>query len=371
MSLVSALTAAISGPFRSTGANQTGVLTPFAPESSHLGRITAESLWPDTDLRGLTPTRGTAMRVGAVSASRHRIVFPIAGMPLLATGGTSELLAQPERGRPRAVTLAWTVDQMIWHGRAWWEITERLADGRPAHVVLRVEDEVAHDPERGTVSIGGGPARPESDFIRIDALHEGMLATAATSITRAVLVEAAAARAADNPVPSIELHQTGGEPLQNAAIDALVARWAAARKGANGGVAYTSPTVEVKSHGIAPEQLLINGRNVAALEIARHFSIPAWALDVELRGSSLTYSNVPSRSRELLDYTLRPYMDAIEGRLSMLDVLPPGVEARLDPIRLLRGDFRDRMDAGKVAIEAGIYSVEEIRALELEAPRKD
>ena len=80
---------------------------------------------------------------------------------------------------------------------------------------------------------------------------------------------------------------------------------------------------------------------------------------------------MPSRSRELLDYTLRPYMDAIEGRLGMPDVTAPGTEVRLDPVRLLRGDFADRMSAGKVAIDAGIYTSEEIRALELEAPREE
>ena len=51
-------------------------------------------------------------------------------------------------------------------------------------------------------------------------------------------------------------------------------------------------------------------------------------------------------------------------------VTAPGTEVRLDPVRLLRGDFSDRMTAGKVAIDSGIYTVDEIRALELEAPRE-
>ena len=370
MSFVQSLAASFVGAFRGTGASQSGVASPFQPYPSHLGQLTIENLWPGVDLSGVAPTRSTAMRVGSVAAARNRIVGPIAGMPLVAVGASVPFLAQPERGRPRAITLAWTVDQMLWHGRAWWQVVERQPDGRPLAVVLRVEDSISYDPDRGTVSVAGGRPLPESEFIRIDAMHEGVLATGAEVITRAVLVEAAAAKASDNPVPSIELHQTDGTPLTGAQIDDLVARWARARRGANGGVAYTSPTVEVRSHGVAAEQLLITGRNAAALDVSRQFGLPAWALDVSVEGSSLTYSNVPSRSRELLDYTLRPYMDAIEGRLSMPDVTVPGTEVRLDPVRLLRGDFSDRMSAGKVAIEAGIYSADEIRALELEAPRE-
>ena len=85
-------------------------------------------------------------------------------------------------------------------------------------------------------------------------------------------------------------------------------------------------------------------------------------------GSSLTYTNVPSRSRELLDYTLRGYLDAIAGRLSLDDVTPHGQALRFDVSRLLRGDFAERMNAGRVAIEAGIYTAEQIRVMDQDTP---
>lgn len=360
----------LTSTFRSTGATETGIRSPFIPDESHLAHIAIADIWPDLDLSQIAPTRESAMRVAACAAARGKIVGAIGGMPLVASGTAAgrRLFAQPEVGRPRAITLAYTVDQMIWHGRAWWEIVDLEADGRPAAVTLHLERAITYDPARGTVRVNDGKPRPETDFIRIDAMHEGLLATGRTVITRAVLVEAAAARAADNPVPSVELHQVTGEPLSKDKVDALVARWATARRGANGGVAYTSPNVEARMHGQSAEQLLITGRNSASLDVARAFGVPAWALDVEVKGSSLTYSNVPSRSRELLDYSLRPYMDAIEGRLSMPDVMPPGGAVRLDPVRLLRGDFADRMNAGKVAIDAGIYSPDEIRQLEADSP---
>ena len=112
MSFLESLAASFVGAFRGTGANQIGVVSPFEPYPSHLGQLTIENLWPGLDLAGVAPTRSTAMRVGSVAAARNRIVGPIAGMPLVAVGpgSAAPLLAQPERGRPRAITLAWTVD---------------------------------------------------------------------------------------------------------------------------------------------------------------------------------------------------------------------------------------------------------------------
>lgn len=358
----------------SSGATQTGIATPLNP-SSHLEAVTFESLFPGLDPALLPMDRSRAMTIGAVAKGRNMICGAIGGMPLVGMRAAapipierqSALIAQPERGRPRAITMAWTVDQMLWYGRAWWQVTDRYQDGRPMHVSLRLETELSHEPEHGRIVVNG-VRYPESDFIRIDAMHEGLLAFGRDVLARAVAIEAAASRASDNPVPSIELHQTGGDPLTDSQVKGLVAAWAAARRGRNGGVAFTGPTVEVKTHGVAAEQLLIAGKNAAALDAARLLGLPAWAVDATVEGSSLTYSNVPSRSRELIDYTLQPYMDAIAGRLSMDDVLARGQWVRFDPRRLLSGDFADRMSAGKTAVDAGIYTTDEIRQMENEIP---
>lgn len=367
MGFIDRLTAGILAPMPSIGANQSGVLSPLADES-HLGDIVLSDMFPGVNFSGLAPTRATAMRVAAVSSARDRIAQAIGGMPLLSsTSSPSPLLDSPEAGRPRAVTMAWTVDQMLFHGRAWWAVTARDGLGYPVSVELLFEEDVTYDHDRAVLEHSDGRSFSARDVIRIDAMRSGVLSTAGDVLSRAALIEAAAARASNNPVPSVELHQVDGDPLTRSQIDSLVSSWARARAGANGGVAFTSPSVDVRTHGVAAEQLLISGRNLAALDVARAMGVPAWAIDAQTTGSNLTYSNTPSRSRELLDFSLRPYMDAIEGRLSMLDVTPPGVQVRIDPIRLLRGDFADRMAAGKVAIEAGIYNHQEIRAMETES----
>lgn len=312
--------------------------------------------------------RAAAMSVAAVAKGRHLITGSIGKFPMVCMAGTAPaptqpaFIRQPEIGRSRFASIVWTVDALIFYGRAFWKITERYAeDDRPARFEWVPEWSAETDEYGQLVSAWGVPVGP-GDSIRIDGPHEGLLNFASDRIREALAIDNAASNAADNPVPSVELHQTAGDPMTDAEISAMVARWAAARRGS--GVGYTNQSVEMRPHGQPVEQLLIDGRNWAALNIARAMGLPAWTVDAAVEGSSMTYSNTPSRSRELIDYGLTPYMAAIEGRLSLNDVLPNGQWVRFDTTDLLRGDFKARMEAYAVAINAGIYTAEECRRME-------
>lgn len=352
---------------------QTGILSPFIETPSHLSAVTWAHLL-DLPEDQAPVTRADAMGIPAIARGRNLICGQIGRLAMTAVRGTTALpsqpwvTAQPESARPRAWTLAWTTDALLFFGRAWWIVTERYAeDGRPARFSWVPEYAISWDPS-GTLLVFG-QAVPEFDVVRIDAPHEGILAYGGGAPIRAARALArAAARAADNPVPSIDLHQTGGDRLSSQEVTELVNGWAKARRGANGGVAYSNSVIEARTLGQAPEQLLVEGRKAASLEMAQLLGLPAWAVDAETGGSSLTYSNVPSRSRELLDYTLQPYLDAIAGRLSLDDVLPRGTWARFETRALLNPDFAERMAGYKAAQDAGIYSAAECRAMELGQP---
>lgn len=341
-----------------------------------LERVTYADLWPDVDpdeLGELLPlTRSTAMRVPPIAKARHMIVTAIAGLPLVPERHVENmpaLLRRLDPGRPNVITIGYMVDAMFFHGRAWLLMLGRdTMTDRPLGLRWVPEESLDFDDNGRPVKLDGRPVDAD-DLVLVEHINEGVLSpSAGLTIRRATRADAAAARAMDNPVPSVELHQTQGDALDDEAIDGLIKRWADARRGRNGGVAYTSPSIEAKMHGQAPEQLLINGRNASALDCARVAGVPAWAVDASVAGSSLTYSNVPSRSRELLDYCLRGYLDAIAGRLALDDITPRGQALRFDVSRLLRGDFTDRMTAGKIAVEAGIYEPAEIRALDADTP---
>lgn len=353
-----------------------GIKTPW-DTSEHLESVTVADLYPGVDpddLAEVLPlSRSSAMAVPAIAKARHTIVVAIAGLPLIPTREAVQLpplFRQLDPGRPNVITLAFAVDALFFYGRAWLHKVgpREAATDRPLALRWVPESSLTFNSYGVPTHVDGAPVHRD-DLVLIEGVHEGILSPAAgLTLRRSRQADAAAARAMNNPVPSIELHQTVGDALSDEDIDALVKRWSDARRGRNGGVAYTSPAVEARTHGQAAEQLLINGRNASAIDCARVAGVPAWVVDASTSGSSLTYSNVPSRSRELLDYTLRGYLDAICGRLSLDDVTPHGQGMVFDVTRLLRGDFAERMNAGKVAIEAGIYRAEEIRAMDPDTP---
>lgn len=318
--------------------------------------------------------RSTAMGIGAVAKLRKTACGFIGRMPLVAYRGNNvlaqqpKIVTQPEAGRPRFVTMAWVTEALMFYGRAWFTVEERYKeDSRPARLRWVPEWKAEFDTNGQLVKAYGVEVN-SFDVIRVDGIDEGMLNYAQPVLREARAIDIAAGRASDNPVPSIDLHQTGGDPLTDDQIDSLIDRWATARRAKNGGVSFTNQSVEAKTMGQPVEQLLIDGRNVAALNIARAAGFPAWAVDASVNGSSITYSNSPSRTRELIDYALAPYLEAIAARFSMDDILPAGQWCRFDYSELLRGDFAARMEAYKTAKEAGIYTVEQLQNMELGRP---
>ena len=345
-------------------ASQTGILSPFT-DASHLARITWAELLSLTE-HDAPVTRAQAMSIPAVARARH-VIAGQAGRVLLVAAGreagnAAAFYIQPERWRARSLTFTWIADHQLFYGRAWLYVTDRYqSDKRPAHVELISPDRLTDQPDGPHLD---GRKINAADLLRVDGPHEGLLNYAQPQLKAARALYASSSRAVDNPVPSVELHQTQGDVLNKAEREALVAAWAAARRGVNGGVAYTNQAIEVRTHGVAAEQLLVGVRGKIAIEMAQLTNVPGWAIDAEIHGSSITYSNSPSRMRELLDVTLSPYFDATAGRFSMDDIAPRGTSARFATEMLTSPDFTERMNGYRAAQSAGIYSAEECQALE-------
>lgn len=341
---------------------------------SPLTSVVMSDLFPDITL---PIGRRQAMAVAPIAKSRHIITGMIARFPLTHMIGRTraktqnQLVIQPEIGRPLSTSLTWWTDALLFHGRCWLLIVERYQeDSRPRRVKWVPEHKAGVDAGGNLIRAFGEPVNP-GDYIRIDGPHEGILNFGRHLIREAIDVADAAARAASNPVPSIELHQTSGTPLTKDQRDELVNSWATARRGRNGGVAYTNQVIEAKTHGQAAEQLLIAARNTVAIDMARITGLPAWAVDAVVEGSSMTYNNAPSRAREIIDFGLQPYMTAIADRLSMDDVLAAGHWARFDTTSALSPDFKSRMEGYKVAIDAGIYTAAQCAQFEEGIPLEE
>jgi HK97 family phage portal protein len=94
--------------------------------------------------------------------------------------------------------------------------------------------------------------------------------------------------------------------------------------------------------------------------------IPAWYINAE--SATSTYSNVSAERRSLVDFSLRPYLDVIESRLSLDDITPRGQCVEFDLDDFLRGNPTERVDVLVKLLQAGIITVPEARDMEDLAP---
>jgi hypothetical protein len=99
----------------------------------------------------------------------------------------------------------------------------------------------------------------------------------------------------------------------------MLADWRNARTNPEGGGVAWLGGVEPVELGAFDGHLLESGRNAAAVDVARHASIPADLIDATVTESSLHYSTSRDNDRRLIDYGLgqlhgRAVRAAVPGR---------------------------------------------------------
>ena len=127
--------------------------------------------------------------------------------------------------------------------------------------------------------------------------------------------------------------------------------------------------VKVIGGGMTYTPLLLSPSDMQYLEtqkfdttlLSRLFGIPPKLMLAE-SGSSLTYSNVEQEWSQFADFTLNAYVQPMKDALSM--VIPRGqtIDFGWDSFR--RSDTKTRMETYKIAIEAGVMTVDEARSRE-------
>jgi hypothetical protein len=346
------------------------VLSPWA-DDSFLERVVIPDLWPDTVPRPMT--RGEAMQVPAVSRARHLICATVAKLPLVVLTGatpapvqpywcygtdgqlgtladpfgdvaddelTDRQLEQRERlavlrtryglvtGQSPFQRMLDTADDLLFCGLSLWGVTSRYADdNRPrttAHIPYGLWDIDQH----GQIIDQDGHPFAADTVILIEGPHEGVLTFGATTIRAASTLEQSAAETARTPF-RIGVHQTSEVTLTDDERRAVVndVRRALAE---NNGILFTNSALELTEYRLDSAELLVGGRQAAALDVARHLNIPGAMIDAEPTGSTLTYSNPESRNQQWLDYGLSAYTDAIAAALSMDPVVPAGQRTAFD-----------------------------------------
>lgn len=310
----------------------------WANEPNHLQAI----VWADlTDAGETILSRESVMAIPAMARQRHLIAGQLARCPLVvldaATATDTPLPTQPRWATRTDGTvhpyhrMLWTADDLIFHGWSVWSTTRGHGDE------LLAADRIPPDrwdmDEVGRISVDDELVTAD-EVIALPGPHEGVLNFGGNALRRTIANLDAAANAARNPSAYLELHYTGDDDLTDAEIDAHIGRWAKARRGENGGVAWTNKVLEVREHGTHESHLLIEGRNADAVDVSRLVSSPAAMADATNAGASLTYETTAGRNGQFLDYGVSLYMDAIAARLSMDDVVPRGQRVAFDTTQL-------------------------------------
>lgn len=325
-----------NGVLDNVGLVSTQLASPFAPSPDHLQQI----VWSDIHGADYSPvTRAMAMGVPALKRARDTLVRVIAGMPLISmTGGTRDAVQPRWMQRTDGQLhpwhrMVWTVDDLFYHGWSLWAASRGAAtDGRPILHAGRVPWHRWEVDGDGAILVDKHPV-PADQVILIPGPHGGVLNDNPTAIRMAADNLQAAANAAFNPVPAIDLHYTGDEEFTDDEIDAKLARWTAGRRKQTGGVGWTGKHIEARTLGAHDASLLVEGRQADAVDMARIGSVPASAVDAP-SGDPLTYATTEGRNQQLLDYGAQLYMDAITARLSMDDCVPSGRRCAFDTTQL-------------------------------------
>ena len=327
----------------------------------------------------VSATRDQAMSLSAVARCRNIIAGTLASIPLELYSSKGEELPrprwmkQPDPNSTRGATLAWTIDDLIFHGNAYWQIIDVYKeDGRPSAFRFIPYSRVTPNYNFNSTLVVGysvdGATVPNSglnSLITFQALDEGVLKRGATTIKTAQSLEQAARRSAEEPIPSGTLRNTGMD-LPEEQVLSLLSKWKTARS--TRATAYLTSNLEFKAEQFDnSQQQLVESRKAMQTMLAQMMNVPPYLIGAE-SGSSMTYNNAEGEKRFLVDFSLRNYITPIEQRLSMDDITIMGQYVEFDLDDFLRGNPAERAAFYRDVVPLGILTVDEARDLEDLAP---
>ena len=333
---------------------------------------------------GVGIDRNFALQVASVSRCRNLIAGVISSIDLglykKSTGeklGSPVWLEQPDIRQPRSVTIAATVDSLIFYSVAYWRTTSLYADdGRPSGFEWVANNRVTFTTNQYGTEIQDyfvdGNKVPMSGIgalVTFQSLIPGVLQTASTTIRAAFDIQKAAAVSAATPMATTVLKNNGAD-LPETQIQGILAGWKAARQ--NRSTAYLTSSLSVENIGFSPKDMMYNeASQYLATEIARAMNVPAYYISADMN-NSMTYQNILDGRKEFVAYSLQPYISAIEDRLSMNDITNSSNQVRfaIDD-SFLRVDAKERLEIIEKMLTLNLIDVTQARQMEQLTPLGD
>jgi HK97 family phage portal protein len=333
---------------------------------------------------GIGIDRNFALQVASVSRCRNLIAGVISSIDLAlykkSTGeklGSPVWLEQPDQRQPRSVTISATVDSLIFYSVAYWRVTSLYADdGRPSGFEWVANNRVTFTTNQyGTevkdyfvdgeiVPMGG-----IGSLVTFQSLIPGVLQTAGTTIKAAWDIQRASAVSAATPMATTILKNNGAD-LPETQIQGILAGWNSARK--NRSTAYLTSTLTAENIGFSPKDMMYTeASQYLSTEICRAMNVPAYLLSADMN-NSMTYQNILDGRKEFFAYSLAPYVNAIEARLSMNDITNASNQVRFAvDDTFLRVDAKDRLDIIEKMLNLDLIDVNQARQMEQLTPLGD
>jgi HK97 family phage portal protein len=333
---------------------------------------------------GIGIDRNFALQVASVSRCRNLIAGVISSIDLAlykkSTGeklGSPVWLEQPDQRQPRSVTIAATVDSLIFYSVAYWRTTSLYADdGRPSGFEWVANNRVTYTTNKYGTEVQDyfvdGQLVPMSgigSLVTFQSLLPGVLQSASTTIKAAYDIQRAAAVSAATPMATTILKNNGAD-LPETQIQGILAGWNSARR--NRSTAYLTSTLSAENIGFSPRDMMYNeASQYLATEISRAMNVPSYLLSADMN-NSMTYQNILDGRKEFVAYSLQPYISAIEDRLSMNDITNSSNQVRfaIDDT-FLRVDAKDRLDIIEKMLNLDLIDVEQARQMEQLTPLGD
>jgi phage head maturation protease len=339
--------------------------------------IATGGTWPSVPTAA---TRLQALAVPAVLRGRNLIAGTIASLPLRTLDRLNNpvdvaLLRQIDPDVPNSVTLAMTVEDLLFEGISWWQTLARDYYGFPASARHLDADKVftqippgfplsslPSDYMPGSHVFVGSYAVPARNIIRFDSPNPPLLVAAGGAIRRALKLEQAADRYADDPAAREFFTPVDGVDPDDDEVTAMLDAWLAARQ--LRAAAYVPAGFERhEAQSLSPVDLQLSQlQDKATLALANAMGLDPEDLGVST--TSRTYQNAVDRRQDRVNECYGPYIQALEDRLSMGDITRRGQRACFDLDDFLKAAPLERAQTQQVYHEIGALSVPEIRAAE-------
>ena len=302
--------------------------------------------------------RQRAMTIATVSRSRDLLASVIGCMPLKmygevfddATGEMEEIplaprswLRQPDPAVTFNFLMAWTLDDLLFYGRAFWYITERTQDGFPSKFQRLPAGSITTLDEQGPVffhpskSISfAGNDLDYRNIVQFLSPIQGIVYSSEQTINTALKVEQSRYKNAQSSLPSGVLKQTGGEPLSAQELSEIGAAFQEARLTSQTAVLNEFLSYEA-STATPDKMLMIESAQYSALDLARLCGVPPYLVGVST--GAYAYTSSEQSRADLYIFGVKPYADCIASTLSMNNVLPRGTYVKFDTDSYLEENY--------------------------------